>query len=684
MNSSSTLPRNQLVHQNFAKTIPLPRRYQQAIQLVSERCQDWYDAEGNWIHPVGLGHEGQWINPPQPLPPTYTRLAFWLCMGLFRGSEYDQKLCNSILRNCPYTVGGKAHSTDIKDPSFSIFVTNHSMQMLALHGDKLDQDVRSKVENWARIGFSKDFDNRNADLQFQGFNDNMPAKATLGLVLGGEYFDNQAALEHGIWNLRQLASILTRRGLISEYNSPTYTPFTLVNLTVVAQHAANTEARELATLCCERIWADILAHFHRPTGLMGGPFSRAYHFDSAGHLSTQSFLLWLALDELVLPNPLEEFQKNPIELLHAHGFAPESLGRLSWVASCDLNPPQHLLEWARSRQYPFTFQASAERGGGDERYCSEVNITQHQEADFSLGTAEGECWSQLQSEVFYLTYRKHASVKHRQDVRVAYTHYLINDEAPTDPLDSLQNHGHLHTLQDKRDALVLARPNLKIADQHIHKLRLCLIIPEHFGPIEKVEQDDRHVFIEDGSVRYAIRALNPSDWGGASEIKAERIDNYLLISLENYNGEARKFSKDELKRTLNGFAFSIAPCSEETTEEFKKRVLSNQYLDYWYFGTRTICCQNEQTKLEFSYAPGTDHVRYATINGQVRPTPQWQAAELPAQELPFINNPRQGTSLQFPYKHLKVNYDPKASWCINDHPGKTSNKQYGSGWRTRD
>jgi hypothetical protein len=154
--------------------------------------------------------------------------------------------------------------------------------------------------------------------------------------------------------------------------------------------------------------------------------------------------------------------------------------------------------------------------------------------------------------------------------------------------------------------------------------------PEHFGQIDQIEQQDGHIFIHDGTVRYAVRAMNPSDSGGSQNLKFERIDNYLLIVLDNYNGKLRQFSSEELQRTLNSFVFNITLCAEESAEDFRQRILNAQCLDYWYFGTRTIRYQNNETQFEINYAPGNEHVRYASISGQLHPSPTWQADGLPA------------------------------------------------------
>lgn len=657
-------------------------RRRQAVRLTSEACHRWFDASGAWVHPVGVDEHGEWINPPQKLPSTLTRLSFWLCMGLMGGEERDVKLANAILSQATFYRHVQARSEAESQSYFDIFVTNHAVQMLALHGAKLEAAVREKIELWARAGLADYMGNRQADYQFHGFNDNMPAKATLGLILGGEYFNDADALEHGLWNLRQLRDLLTRRGLISEYNSPTYTPFTLVNLTEIAQRARHPEARELAALCVERVWADVLAHFHAPTGVMGGPFSRAYHFDSAAQLSPMSCLLWLVRGDGVFPNPPEEYAREPIRLLHPHGFCPESLGRMAWIASCDLQPPASLADWAHARRYPFSLHATAERGGADTAgHAGEINVTHYQEADFSLGTAEGESWSQLQSEVFYLTYRRTRPAVRLEDIRVGYLKYFINGDGPRDPAEGLSTYGNIHTLQDGRTALVLARPRLDLAGKPITGLRLSFLLPVHFGEVERIEQREGHVFIEDGVMRLAIRPLNPAGWGGAEAVRLERQSNYQLVSLFNYEGPERTFTREELGRTLNGFAFTAGLRDEETAEAFQARVLAARCVDYWHFGVRVVRYQLGETLLEMNYATETDHVRFACVKGRLLSREPWQADGLAATSLPFLDGRATPNAVGLPYDHLRVVWAPDAVWSISEGSRSGRKANHGQGWR---
>ena len=208
---------------------------------------------------------------------------------------------------------------------FDIFITNHTVQLLRLHREKLDPPVLEKMERWGRVALRDYNGDRQSDYQFHGYNDNMPSKATLGLILGGEYFDDQAAVEHGLWNLRQLRDLLSRRGTLSEYSSPTYSALSLAHLAEIEALAGSEDARELARQCVERIWAEFLGRFHPPTGILSGPYSRAYSTDSIGHVTCAGTVFWLAFGNTAILNPVEELRQIPPRVVIA-GKRPDARG----------------------------------------------------------------------------------------------------------------------------------------------------------------------------------------------------------------------------------------------------------------------------------------------------------------------------------------------------------------------
>src|SRR6185503_2927565 len=72
----------------------------------------------------------------------------------------------------------------------------------------------------------------------------------------------------------------------------------------------------------------------------------------------------------------------------------------------------------------------------------------------------------------------------------------------------LFNYGRTHTVQLDRVAMALSRPWVTAEDKPVTSLRFCVIVPEHFGPVEKLELRDGHLFLQDGPIRVAFRPLN--------------------------------------------------------------------------------------------------------------------------------------------------------------------------------
>ncbi len=627
-------------------------RRKKVAQLVSHFCHRWYNAEGQWIDPIEKEQDA--------------RGTLWLVFGLLNGEAKDIALANAILARLPFSLHVPARSSNETQSPFDIFVTNHSTQLLVLLGDKLTGEVRAKMESWARAGLRDFAGNRQADYQFHGHNDNMPSKATLGMILGGEYFDDEKAVVHGIWNLKLLRSLLTRRGLLSEYTSGTYLPLSVLNLTEVMLHAQNPEARELAGKCVERFWADVLGHFHSPTGLMGGPYSRSYQMDSTGHLSNMNALLWVTFGEGIIPDPSVEIAAEKIRLVHHHDDRASALGLLAWISSVDLSPPTHLIEWGNQRTYPYALRASAERADGGVHYCpGEINTTHYQEEDYALGTVIGDAWSQLQLDTWFLQYRRHPIAQGPEHVRTGYVRMLMNTDVPSNA-HGFAARGLIHVLQEKRLALALNRPSFKLEGQEITSLKLSFVFPTHFGPLEKIEIVDGHVFIQDGPVYLALRGLNHTNWGRKDAIRIEPVENFQQISFYNYEGPARKFTPDELGRTLNGFVSLIGLVKEESFEIFKQRALKGLLVDYFHFDSRVTRYQLGDTLLEAAYGPKADRFRFAMINGALMPRPAWEANGLPADKLPFFNEPPVPLPMEIPFSHLRVIWGPDSPWIIAD------------------
>lgn len=153
----------------------IARRKAQFLHAASEAAQDRYDADGNWIALT---------------TPAKTRERFWLCFALYANGAHA--LADAVIRR------GQTAQTP---QEFSIFDPNIACALLVKYRDEMQNDVREKLENLVRAAFGFLPGNRQPDFQFQGYNDNMPAKATMGLVLGGELLNEPDAAQYGLHNL---------------------------------------------------------------------------------------------------------------------------------------------------------------------------------------------------------------------------------------------------------------------------------------------------------------------------------------------------------------------------------------------------------------------------------------------------------------------------------------------------
>ncbi len=637
------------------------QRRAQLVEMASVLARQCFDRSGVWLLP---GHSPD------------ARERIWICFALMLGSADDIALANAILAQTRHLQNTDAPaSPDLVHP-FDIFVSNHCIQMLVLHADKLQPAVLKKIESWAKMALNDYPGNRQADLQFHGYNDNMPSKAAMGMILGGEYFGDPGAVEHGLWSLRQLRDMLTRRGMVSEFNSPTYSPLTAGNLAEISRYSRNEEARLLSARLAERVWADILGHFHPPTGLCAGPYTRAYTTDSVGHLSSINFMMWLTFGEGVWPHPLEELRQEPPHLvLHHAGDLYFVLAQCCWLAAFEFEPPAHLVDWMKSRTYPFCLIATAERGeGGEDSWnASEILATNWQEEDFALATSEGD-WG-FQAEELFVQYRLHRPVRGIEDVRTGFPRFLVNDDVPGMPdrnhnglfsgeKDFLTDHGRYHTIQHERVAMVLVGPNLRLAEKSITRMGCSFILPEHLTDVQHIEMSDGHVWIEDGPVSWAIRPLGATDWGRPAAVQIEKINRYRMIWMPNYIGPSRTFTRKELIGTVNGFIIIAGTDQDGSFESFRERILTAKLLDYHCAGSRTVHYQLDGLDMGINYGCTSGQARFITLNGKPIPRPIWQATGLPAERLPFLSEKPAPRILDFPFAHLGVAAASREPWKI--------------------
>lgn len=660
------------------------------LTAASQAAAQWYDIEGNWR---------------APSLPAAARERFWLAFAPYANGA--TQLADAIVRQ------GKTAQTPRE---FSIFDPNAACVLLMQHREKMAPDVRQKLEHLVEDAFGFYPGNRQPDFQFHGYNDNMPAKATMGLILGGELLSNQDTVEYGLWNLRQLRAMLVRSGINSEYNSPTYTPLTLHAIGEIAEYAQNEEARELALGIEARLWLDVAARFHPEMGIVAGPYSRAYTVDTLAHLSLLSALLWFHLGDRVNPSPMELFEMPSDLVIHHAGDVPYSIAQFSWIAAGSFHLPEPAWALFEKKSYPFYAAAGFETGGGDPDFPGRSgHIETWLQPDFTVGTASTPMGGGEQTMSYFVTYRRDKNVQSFRDVGTVYSKVVLDEEVPGilktpdgtslteienavgyyGEEDLLTSHGNTITFQDQGTALVLTHPHLSLggaADgdgepRPLNTLSELVLFPSHFGGAEEIiiggearnswEGEVEHgewIVARRGRLLIGIRPMVYSHTLGPVSITLEKINHYEIIRSTFYRGETRTFTRHELRHIFGGFVAEHAGVEDyPSLKEFAKVLSTTQFTDY-FWSTRRVRYRRPKNiftnvlDMEVSWSPGTHAPRYATLNGQPLTTPVMKIDGLQQEDIPFLEEKFQPIPGFFPWKDFKnIWYD--LPYVISDREG---------------
>ncbi len=665
-------------------------RVAEYFRRTTQVATKWFDAEGRWL--------------PRSRPAS-TRNRYWLCFALY--AQGFAALADAVIR--AGRTHGVAHD-GTADSSFNIFHTNIACLLLIQHRERMAADVVAKLEAVVREGLCFLPGNRQPDYQFHGYNDNMPAKATMGLILGGEMFGDDAAVEHGLWNLRRLRDMLFRRGINSEYNSPSYTPLTLHALGDIAHYAKHPEARELALKLEQRLWLDLAARFHPEMGVCAGPYSRAYNCDSIAHLSSVSVLLWFVLGERARPSPLEIFKPDHGFALHNGGDLPHNIINRCWTASGHYHIPPAALRLFQAKPYPFRAVAMAEAGDGGVDYpAGPIRVETYLKKDYTVGTSSSHFLGGEQSMSYFATFKRKAVVGSYRDVGTFFHKFTINDEVPgllraaTDEQgrpyansgeqDNLVSRCHLLALQADSTVMLHTQPALGLAGfelshlsmptprhaqasrpRALHRLNEMLVFPAHFSGADEVRVGERAlaswsgeaahgewIGVRVGRLLVAVRPMAYTETLGQPVVTLEKINHYEVIRTTFYHGPERTFTQGELKLVFGGYVIEHASVGEyPSLAAFMAALTESRFSDF-HLTTRRMRYRRpampgrEALELELSTSAGSRLVRHATINGRCVPQDvRVQIDGLEEKDIPILNEPWQSVPSYFPWEDTSV------------------------------
>lgn len=502
------------------------------------------------------------------------------------------------------------------------------------------------------------------DYMFHGANDNMPAMATRTLVFAGELLEDRDLLDHGLFLLEGLCANFQRRGLLSEYNSSTYTPITLVSLMDIAECAKNKEAREMAEACANRVLLDLVAHWHQRMGAPSGSSSRCYLPDHTLTLSTQNTLMWyLGFPGVIDPiKALSGDYKGPLH----HG--PDNAFMTAQFVECfspDFSRVRPgIVEFSRKeRTYPHEVRATM-----DSLRTAAVQTRTWQQPDWALGTASTEMWPTQSGQ--HVTLR--GTVLRSQDPsdwrsRVALWHYLQSgpldwgDHVPaynnlTAPTTHVGDYGQYHVVQDKGSAMVLGNLGSALVGKEVDNLKLVIIasicdqLPDEMWADETqlsewtsvdpapegLPAEDRRLqccghswhFLRFGKVFIGLRAAGMCQ---EQVLPVHRVlkDGYLRLELPAIAG-AKRLITPELRKDLDfAYVIEMASSDECSFAEFRTQCRAARWECFSAF-YRNSRYQGRHGELQivdsvYSEKDRSEGVRFMAVDGEVEPVIRFSA-----------------------------------------------------------
>jgi hypothetical protein len=631
------------------------QRRKQVLEALKEYTLDYFDEQGNWTAAI-------W----SPGPTLRERLWFALAY-LGDDEERTIRLANRII------VGSKHRPCH--------FSPMAALQILVKHGSKLDTDARQALTTYLEH-MLPEFDR--PDLDFVGVNDNFPCMSTFTALMGGKLFALRTLYDTGVKRLHQLKALLSRRGVDTEFTSPTYTSIHAFALAEIANYVDDDALREIALQCEERIWVDLLGHYHAPTSQIAGPYSRAYTVDSAGYTHQARYILYALLGGQMAIHPMNTIftSKHAVEGDIIHNGLPFMQVSTAWIMSADLHCPPALVDAMLNKTYPFVFKATMEYGPSTdapvdsppntyedigEYAAGNGSISTYMTEDYALGVATGEFHCGVQTDVFHLLYRRRTPLVQQADLSTVYARYLINEKKPgqtnrypafaVESGDNLLwDEGRKLGIHHESAAMMLYRPK-QFGRKGVESLKLSLLFPAQYGSAEEVwlgsrkldgeqgsSQDPCPVFVKDGPVYMAFHPLILTNHGREAAVRVELVNGYVVVSFYNYQGPSRDFSEQDFLLTGNGFVAEVGSEQESGSFASFRRLNQEPHIHdelftcthYRWRSLRRTKYEREGLTLECEYSPVMEGIKCITVNGRIPQTPILQLTGLDSGKLPFI------------------------------------------------
>lgn len=522
------------------------------------------------------------------------------------------------------------------------------------------------------------------DLDFIGVNDNFPMMSALTAMNMAAIFEDETMDKEAERRLKQLESLLKRRGVLSEYTSVVYSVLQINVLARLTEYATCEAFQTIARNAQIRVWADLVAHYHPLIGRFAGPNSRAYIGDSNGAtiFETKWFTDLLDTENKFFPEALEDM---------------ESIVSYGYYNLEDFTLTKELFDYVHKKEFPMRFLAKSEFSAStdstpeeaprdftqeDDFYEYPAGVTDvetYMTKDYAVGTATKDFHNGVQTNSFTLIYKRTEKPESAKDVRNVFCRYLINDAPKNSPKPFVEQ-GRKTAFQKDGTAMVLYKPKIKgnpptyqgltkAEEEHYKKqeisgnigvksLKLSIFFPLRDGnEPEEIRIGDKvlhentgssdkivPVFVKDGSVYLSFQPLSVTDKGRKAAVTVTKEEQYIIISFYNYEGEPKDFKKRDFLHIRNGFVFSVKTKEEcPSFETFIAGVKNTKITDKLETSIhqrqtyiRTVTYETEDMKLSCEYSPASEGIKHMACNDFCFDAPKLYISNFEYMDLPYM------------------------------------------------
>jgi hypothetical protein len=174
------------------------------------------------------------------------------------------------------------------------------------------------------------------------------------------------------------------------------------------------------------------------------------------------------------------------------------------------------------------------------------------------------------------------------------------------------------------------------------------------------------VSVEAGEVYIHIQPLIPTDLPRRAALRFTRQNHYEMLELVNYEGETRRFEREELSHVQNGFVLTIDSRNNHASlEAFHQQFSDVLITDYLLSDHRFFHYQREDLDMELVL---TSHpffgVQTEAINGRHVPTPVFESNQIDVNSLPFMTGEVERNTPFFPWETLDMHPYHGKHWTI--------------------